>query len=86
MNLFDSIRIQASPLVKPVQTLKVSPNCPCSDEMRAEMDKYLLDMFGMQDCAYLMDFSMAGLGFGHQVFVMNPEYVAMLKMLPGASK
>lgn len=42
------VRIFESPTLEPKPKLKLSPSCPVSDEFRAEMDAWLLDMFGVE--------------------------------------
>ena len=41
------IRIFEAPDLEPKPKLKLSPACPVSDEFRAEMDAWLLDIFGV---------------------------------------
>jgi len=85
MDWLNSIRVHTSPLVQPVQTLKVSADCPCSDGMRAEMNEYLLEMFGMRDVAYVMNVDLMGFSTGGQIMVMNPEMAAIINPI-GDSK
>ena len=42
------VRIFESPALEPKPKLKLSPACPVSDEFRAEMDAWLLEMFGAE--------------------------------------
>lgn len=42
------IKIFEAPDLEPKPKLKLSPACPVSDEFRAEMDAWLLDMFGAE--------------------------------------
>lgn len=44
---FIGIRMIESPALEPKPKLKLSPACPVSDEFRAEMDAWLLEMFGV---------------------------------------
>lgn len=81
MDWLNSIRVHASPLVQPVQTLKVSADCPCSDGMRAEMNEYLLEMFGMRDVAYIVNCDLMGFSTGGQIMVMNPADVEFLNAI-----
>lgn len=41
------INIFEAPELEPKPKFKLSPACPVSDEFRAEMDSWLLDMFGV---------------------------------------
>lgn len=44
---FLGIRIFEAPELEPKPKLKLSPSCPVSDKFRAEMDAWLLEMFGV---------------------------------------
>ena len=67
-----------------VPVLKVSPTCPCSDEMRASMDKWLLETFGEQENIYIIDPKALGMSFDFrwmtEVAVISKGQMNKLKM------
>lgn len=44
---FLATRFIEAPELEPKPKLKLSPSCPVSDEFRAEMNAWLLEMFGL---------------------------------------
>ena len=44
---FAGMRVFESPLLEAKPKLKLSPSCPVSDKFRAEMDAWLLEIFGV---------------------------------------
>lgn len=47
--------ISAHPLIPPTaQKIKLHPDCPVGDQFRAEMDAWLLDMFGEEEVMYCL--------------------------------
>lgn len=79
MDFLSGIKIHTSPLVQPVQKIKVSPTLLMSDSVRDDMNKYLLDTFGMQDVAYMVDLSVFGMNMGQSFMVMNPKHAVLLR-------
>lgn len=52
---FTGLRIVTSPLLESVPVLQVRDNVPMTDEGRANMNKWLLDMFGTRDVVMFMN-------------------------------
>jgi hypothetical protein len=69
------MKVVVSPLVKPVPVLSLRIDTPCTDEFRAGMNRWLLEMFGEKEVVYML---------GNNTVVMSPKHSAMLRQ--GASK
>jgi hypothetical protein len=71
MNTLFGMNVMTSALVKPVPVLQISPAFKdCSDECREEMNRYLLEMFGTKDVAYMI---------GKDTLVLNSKMLEDLK-------
>ena len=68
MNLF-GMRVIESPYITPVPTIQVRHDVPMTDEGRAKMNAWLLEMFGTKEVAYIWQ---------NNIF-MKPEHVVMLR-------
>jgi hypothetical protein len=74
MNVF-GMKIVESPLIQPVQKVKLSRKCPCSDQVRDDFNAWLLGMFGDYLPCYIIG--------GGQI-VMHPKHIALLRADPSA--
>lgn len=54
------LRFIVSNALPQVPKLKISPECPCSPEFRADMDAWLVERFGYTDTAFIFDSKVAG--------------------------
>lgn len=55
MDTILGMKVTTSALVRPVPVLQISPGFDaCTDEFRAEMNHWLLEMFGTKDVAYVI--------------------------------
>jgi hypothetical protein len=70
MDILFGMKVVVSPLVKPVPVLSLRNDVPCTDEFRAELDRWLLDMFGEKEVMYML---------GNNTVVMSPKHNAMLR-------
>jgi hypothetical protein len=70
MEQFRGMKIHVSPLIQPVPVLRLHPDVPCSDAFRADMNNWLLKMFGKKDVAYML---------GDGRVVLSPKHYAMLR-------
>ena len=68
---FCGMRVVSSPFIEPVPKLQLSHDFnACSLEMKAGMNKWLLDRFGTRDVAFLL---------GNNTVALNPKHLAMLQ-------
>ena len=79
-NTLLGLNIIESPHVQPVPVLQLRPQFVwCSDEFRAEMNAWLLEMFGTKEVMYVFDGR--ALGLNSSGIFMNPKHIAMIKNL-----
>ena len=48
-------RLRVSPFLQPLPVLFISPACPVSDEVRDEMNAWLLERFGRRPAVAVID-------------------------------
>jgi len=55
MNTLFGMKLMTSALVKPVPVLQLSPDFnACTDTFKAEMNRWLLEMFGTKEVGYVI--------------------------------
>lgn len=75
LNMLFGMNVIEAP-VRMEPALKLRDDCPCSDEMRAAFNSWLVEMFGMREISAVPK----GIAymFGNNI-VMRPESIAMTK-------
>lgn len=53
-NTMNGMRVIESPLLEPQPILALSSSCPCSESVREDFNRYLIDMFGMTEAKVYM--------------------------------
>lgn len=72
-NTFLGIKIIESAMVEPVQTLRLRDDFEwMTDKGRAEMNQWLLEMFGKKEVMYFLP--------GMDAAIMSPKNLAMLRL------
>lgn len=81
MSLFGMRVIEDRHGITRVPVLQMDPEFKwCSEAFRAETNRWLLDLFGHKEVAYIIDSSALGFGGGQSV-VMSPASMAYLRNL-----
>ncbi len=71
MNTLFGLSVRTSPLVQPVPVLKISHSfTDCSDKFRTEFDSWLLNLFGVEHVAYVVN---------DAELILNPLMLAKIK-------
>lgn len=71
MNTLLGMKVMTSALVKPVPVLQLSYDFnACTDKFKAEMNEWLLEMFGTKDVMYVV---------GKDTLILNPNMLNKIK-------
>ena len=71
MNTLFGMKVMTSALVRPVPVLQLSPDFnACTDTFKAEINQWLLEMFGTQEVMYMI---------GKDTLVLNQSMLAKIK-------
>ena len=52
---YNGFRIVVNPLIQPTPVLQLRENVVCSDRVRAEIDRYLLETFGKRELTFRIE-------------------------------
>lgn len=75
MMMINGLQIAKHPLAGPVQILKIQPDILMNDDVRAAVNKWLLDMFGERENSFII---------GNKAFVSEQTYDLLKRRFGGS--